>query len=45
MIVLAHACTEFASDTPVDNINGRVLLRTLGFDETERVVFFRKWLI
>ncbi|MGF6765967.1 aminoglycoside 6'-N-acetyltransferase I [Paraburkholderia sp. GAS33] len=42
---LAHACTEFASDTPVDNIDGQALHRALGFDETERVVFFLKRLM
>jgi aminoglycoside 6'-N-acetyltransferase I len=38
----AHACTEFASDTQIDNVHAQVLHRALGFEETERVVFFRK---
>lgn len=38
----SHACTEFASDALIDNVDARALHRALGFDETERVVFFRK---
>jgi aminoglycoside 6'-N-acetyltransferase I len=41
----AHACTEFASDTQVDNVHAQALHRALGFEESERVVFFRKPLI
>lgn len=38
----SHACAEFASDTSIDNVDAQALHRALGFDETERVVFFRK---
>lgn len=38
----AHGCEEFASDAAIDNVDGQTLHRALGFDETERVVFFRK---
>ncbi|MFD1970800.1 aminoglycoside 6'-N-acetyltransferase [Trinickia caryophylli] len=38
----SHACEEFASDTAVDNVDAQALHRALGFQETERVVFFRK---
>jgi aminoglycoside 6'-N-acetyltransferase I len=38
----AHACTEFGSDTQIDNVYAQALHRALGFEETERVVFFRK---
>ncbi|KUY56374.1 MULTISPECIES: aminoglycoside 6'-N-acetyltransferase [unclassified Burkholderia] len=38
----AHDCTEFASDTQVDNVRAQALHCALGFEETERVVFFRK---
>lgn len=41
----AHACAEFASDTRGDNLDGQALHRALGFEETERVVFFRKRLV
>ncbi|MFL9996637.1 GNAT family N-acetyltransferase [Paraburkholderia sediminicola] len=41
----AHGCTEFASDTQIDNLDGQALHRALGFEEVERVVFFRKHLI
>lgn len=41
----AHACTEFASDTQIDNVHAQALHRALGFEESERVVFFRKRLI
>ncbi|AVF41921.1 hypothetical protein AL486_21175 [Pandoraea apista] len=37
-----HACEEFASDTDVRNDGVQALHRALGFEETERVVFFRK---
>ncbi|TAM06178.1 MAG: GNAT family N-acetyltransferase [Paraburkholderia sp.] len=38
----SHGCAEFASDTSIDNVDAQTLHRALGFDETERVVFFRK---
>lgn len=37
----SHGCREFASDTPLDNAEGLALHRALGFEETERVAFFR----
>ena len=37
----SHGCREFASDTALDNAEGLALHRALGFDETERVAFFR----
>ncbi len=40
-----HACTEFASDTQLDNVHAQALHLALGFEETERVVYFRKRLI
>jgi aminoglycoside 6'-N-acetyltransferase I len=41
----ARACTEFASDAQIDNVHAQALHHALGFEETERVVFFRKSLI
>jgi len=41
----AHGCAEFASDTRIDKVEAHALHHALGFDETERVVFFRKRLI
>lgn len=38
----SRGCAEFASDTSIDNVDAQALHRALGFDETERVVFFRK---
>ncbi|PMS31699.1 aminoglycoside 6'-N-acetyltransferase [Trinickia symbiotica] len=38
----SRECKEFASDTSIDNVDAQALHRALGFDETERVVFFRK---
>ncbi|MGS0895925.1 aminoglycoside 6'-N-acetyltransferase [Burkholderia stagnalis] len=38
----SHGCAEFASDTSIDNVDAQALHRALGFDEAERVVFFRK---
>ena len=35
-------CTEFASDAPIDNIDSQTMHRALGFEETNRVVYFRK---
>jgi aminoglycoside 6'-N-acetyltransferase I len=38
-----HAgCEEFASDAALDNPAAHALHRALGFEETERVVFFRR---
>jgi aminoglycoside 6'-N-acetyltransferase I len=35
-------CTEFASDTGLGNRASQRMHRSLGFEETERVVFYRK---
>jgi len=35
-------CTELASDAALANAASHAVHRALGFDETERVVFFRK---
>lgn len=37
-----HGCTEFASDTHLNNAASRRFHSALGFEETERVVYFRK---
>lgn len=37
-------CSEFASDTALDNVASQTLHAALGFAETQRVVFFRKLL-
>ena len=36
------ACTEFASDAAIDNTISHAMHRALGFQETERVVYFKK---
>jgi aminoglycoside 6'-N-acetyltransferase I len=38
----ASGCTEIASDALLDNEAGQAMHQALGFEETERVVFFRK---
>lgn len=38
----AQGLTELASDTPLDNLTSQAAHRGLGFEETERVVYFRK---
>ena len=35
-------CSEFASDALIDNTRSHAMHVALGFEETERVVFFRK---
>ncbi len=35
-------CTEFASDAYLDNSAGHAFHAAIGFEETERVVYFRK---
>lgn len=35
-------CTELASDALLDNQSSHAFHRALGFEETERVVYFRK---
>ena len=39
-----RGCSELASDAPLDNLRSHAMHRGLGFEETERVVFFRKLL-
>lgn len=39
-----RGCREFASDAALKNETSHAMHRTLGFHETERVVFFRKLL-
>jgi aminoglycoside 6'-N-acetyltransferase I len=38
-------CSELASDALLDNETSHAVHRALGFEETERVVFFRKELV
>jgi aminoglycoside 6'-N-acetyltransferase I len=38
----ARGCSELASDTPLANRASQAMHRALGFEETERVVYFRK---
>ncbi|HEY0662533.1 MAG TPA: aminoglycoside 6'-N-acetyltransferase [Lysobacter sp.] len=40
-----QACTELASDTWLDNALGQQAHRACGFEEVERVVYFRKRLV
>lgn len=35
-------CTEMASDALLDNVSSHAVHRALGFEETDRVVYFRK---
>lgn len=37
-----RGCTEFASDASIDNLQSHQLHASLGFVETERVVYFKK---
>ena len=39
---LAHGCTELASDAHIDNRESHAFHIASGFEETERVVFFRQ---
>lgn len=39
-----RGCVEMASDTGLDNLLGQNVHKALGFEETERVVYFRKGL-
>ena len=39
-----RGCTEFASNALLDNTDSHAFHAALGFEETERVVFFRKLL-
>jgi len=36
------SCSEFASDAAIDNTISHAMHRALGFQETERVVYFKK---
>ncbi|MDF0543515.1 GNAT family N-acetyltransferase [Sphingobium sp. H39-3-25] len=38
----AHGCTELGSDAEIANQESHALHAAIGFEETERVVFFRK---
>lgn len=40
----AQGCSELASDALLDNHASRAFHQAIGFDETERVVYFRKLL-
>ena len=37
-----RGCSELASDAPLDNLASHAMHAALGFEETERVVYFRK---
>ena len=39
---LSVGCSEFASDARLENIASHAMHRSLGFSETDRVVYFRK---
>lgn len=39
---LAQGCREFGSDTSPDNAASRMMHVALGFEETQRVVFYRR---
>jgi len=39
---VAERCSELASDSPLENVLGQTAHRALGFEETERVVYFRR---
>ena len=38
----AQGCSELASDSPIENVTAHAAHRALGFEETERVVYFRR---
>jgi aminoglycoside 6'-N-acetyltransferase I len=38
----AQGCSELASDSPIENVMAHATHRALGFDETERVIYFRR---
>jgi aminoglycoside 6'-N-acetyltransferase I len=38
----AQGCTEYASNALLDNVDSHAFHAAIGFEETERVVFFRK---
>jgi aminoglycoside 6'-N-acetyltransferase I len=37
-----RGCSELASDSPIGNLVAHAMHRALGFEETERVVYFRR---
>jgi aminoglycoside 6'-N-acetyltransferase I len=37
-----HGCTELASDSLLDNLEAQAVHRAIGFEESERVVYFRR---
>jgi len=37
-----QGCSEFASDASIDNVVSHKMHRALGFEESQRVVYFRK---
>jgi aminoglycoside 6'-N-acetyltransferase I len=39
---LAERCSELASDSPFENVAAHAVHRALGFEEMERVVYFRR---
>jgi len=39
---LAQGFTELASDSPLESVSAHAVHRALGFEETERVVYFRR---
>lgn len=43
--VRAMGCTELASDAAIDNTQSHQMHNALGFEETQRVVYFRKGLV
>lgn len=43
--VRAMGCTELASDAAIDNTQSHQMHNALGFEETQRVVYFRKRLV
>jgi aminoglycoside 6'-N-acetyltransferase I len=38
----AERCSELASDSPLENVQAHATHRALGFEEMERVVYFRR---
>jgi aminoglycoside 6'-N-acetyltransferase I len=38
----AERCSELASDSPLENVEAHAAHRALGFEEMERVVYFRR---
>jgi aminoglycoside 6'-N-acetyltransferase I len=38
----AQGCSELASDSPIENVTAHAAHRALGFQETEKVVYFRR---